>query len=217
MAIGDAADAAGMDILAGTEDLRDTYIEHNRTRDYLANHQTSGTHDAAAINAGVLALARIPVMDLAHIPVLDLSRIPVIDQSRLPAVFTAPKADGTDRVHAVASGPGPYYAAWVDADHNFFRNTSSRRYKQNIRDHDAADAVLALRPVKFDRRGQHTPNDEVGFIAEEVAEHLPEAVFEFEGRIDGIYDRPIIAALVSLVQRQQAQIDELRDLVKGAR
>lgn len=36
MAIGDAAAAAGMSVLDGTEDRRDGYVEINRTRDYIA-------------------------------------------------------------------------------------------------------------------------------------------------------------------------------------
>lgn len=68
MANGDAAAAAGMDVVPGTMDLREGYDQINKSRDYLAAHITHGTHDASAIVAGLLDLLRIPVLDLAHLP-----------------------------------------------------------------------------------------------------------------------------------------------------
>jgi hypothetical protein len=68
MANGDSAEAVGMDVVPGTMDLRAGYDEINKTRDYLAEHQTHGTHDATAINAGTLDLARLPKLDTAHLP-----------------------------------------------------------------------------------------------------------------------------------------------------
>ncbi|MCB7135364.1 tail fiber domain-containing protein [Cellulosimicrobium marinum] len=44
MANGDAAAAAGMDVVPGTADARQGYDEINKTRDYLADHETNGTH-----------------------------------------------------------------------------------------------------------------------------------------------------------------------------
>jgi hypothetical protein len=38
MAIGDDAAALGMDIMDGSEDKREGFIEINRTRDYIAQH-----------------------------------------------------------------------------------------------------------------------------------------------------------------------------------
>ena len=60
MTNGDAASAVGMDVVADVADLRLAYDEINKTRDYLADHQTSGTHDASAITSGQLAAARLP-------------------------------------------------------------------------------------------------------------------------------------------------------------
>lgn len=60
MANGDAAAAAGMDVVPGTADLRNGYSEINKSRDYLANHQTTGTHPASAITSGTLDPARLP-------------------------------------------------------------------------------------------------------------------------------------------------------------
>lgn len=59
MANGDAASQAGMDVVPGTADRRNGYDEINKTRDYLANHQTSGGHPAdKVITSGQLPVAK---------------------------------------------------------------------------------------------------------------------------------------------------------------
>lgn len=76
MANGDIAASAGMDVVSGvTGDIRMSYDEINKSRDYTATHQLSGTHPASAINSGVLALARIPTMDAAHLPTIPTSKL----------------------------------------------------------------------------------------------------------------------------------------------
>jgi hypothetical protein len=104
-----------------------------------------------------------------------------------------------------------WYAVWMNSARQFMRNTSSIRYKENVRSWDCGDAVLNLRPVIFDRKGEETPNGEVGFIAEEVFEHIPESIQYFEGEIDGIYERPLITGIVVLCQKQQKEIDSQKE------
>jgi hypothetical protein len=125
-------------------------------------------------------------------------------------------ANGSKRVHADSvSGSGTYYAVWVQGDGTFAKNTSSRRFKQNIRDHDVnADAVLSLRPVVYDRlpskEGGDYARDEFGLVAEEVHEHLPEIVtHDEEGRIDTVRYDLLGVALLPVVQRQAKQIEDL--------
>lgn len=60
MANGDAAAAAGMEVVPGTADARNGYDEINKSRDYIANHMIAGTHDASAIATGRLVKARLP-------------------------------------------------------------------------------------------------------------------------------------------------------------
>lgn len=130
-------------------------------------------------------------------------------------------ANGTKRVHADSvSGSGTYYAVWVQGDGTFARNTSSRRFKQNIRDIDIdPDAVLSLRPRIYDRRpkeeGGEYLRDEFGLIAEEVAETLPEIVtYDEEGRIDALRYDLLGVALLSVVQDQAERIERLEQLVR---
>jgi hypothetical protein len=58
VANGDAAAAAGMDVVASSADARLAYDEINKTRDYEAAHRTSGTHTAAQIVSGELPVVR---------------------------------------------------------------------------------------------------------------------------------------------------------------
>ncbi|MFE7463112.1 tail fiber domain-containing protein [Streptomyces sp. NPDC057499] len=135
---------------------------------------------------------------------------------------TISRANGSDRPHSYsASGSGTYYAVWVDGSHNFCRNTSSIRFKENVRDYPVdPDGVLALRPVIYDRkttvdeRGtvQEGRKDEVGLIAEEVeAAGLDWLVNYLDGRVDGLRYDLLGVALVPVVQRQAAQIADLSE------
>ena len=54
MANGDAAAAVGFDIVLATDDVREGYSEINKSRDYLANHITSG----------VFATDRLPIVPI---------------------------------------------------------------------------------------------------------------------------------------------------------
>jgi uncharacterized small protein (DUF1192 family) len=88
---------------------------------------------------------------------------------------------------------------------------SSRRWKTNIQTlGDALERVRRLRGVSFNwkRDGQH----DIGLIAEEVGEVVPEVVAYEENGVDAKsvdYAR-LTALLVEAVKEQQVQIKELR-------
>ena len=117
-----------------------------------------------------------------------------------------------------------------------YRSTSSRKYKTEIEDleNDYADRVLAMRPVWYRSTTGNDPAEHsyYGLIAEEVSEidprlvhygptpdcdcpddpddpdavlHTPECLTEPEGVQ---YDR-LVPHLISVVQRQAAQIEDL--------
>jgi hypothetical protein len=58
MANGDLAASVGIDTVAGSADIRQGYSEVNKTRDEIAKHRLSGSHSAAQITSGTLAIAR---------------------------------------------------------------------------------------------------------------------------------------------------------------
>lgn len=137
----------------------------------------------------------------------------------------APQADGSAYAFNNNVAGTTQYAVWVgnDGGYHFGKNTSSQRYKMNIRDYGVSpDAVLQLQPRIFDRKpvlvpppegeegpGQSVPGavDEYGLIAEEVAEHLPEIVVrDADGRIDGVRYDLLGLALLDVAKDQAAHI-----------
>lgn len=144
---------------------------------------------------------------------------------------TVPQADGSQYGWTNNVAGSNFYAVWVgdDGGYHFGRNVSSERYKENIVSHAVAPAnVLALRPVRYDRKATYRyPEDadgnrlegpeqkiegaknEFGLIAEEVAQTLPEIVTYYDGVIDGVRYDLLGVALLPVVKTQQQQIDKL--------
>ncbi len=88
---------------------------------------------------------------------------------------------------------------------------SSRKIKENIEEIpvEEAEKILELNPVKFDYT--HGIKDRRGFIAEEVAEVLPNLVTPEEEDIPASLDyNGIIPYLVKMAQKQQEEINELK-------
>lgn len=101
-----------------------------------------------------------------------------------------------------------------------YLDSSSRRFKENIRPYDPGDVALLLRPVRFDYvKGA---KGVVGFVAEDVAQVAPWAVnYDDMGQPESLRTTALLAALTSALRSQQRQIDELRaevaELRKGKR
>ncbi|MHA7270393.1 tail fiber domain-containing protein [Arthrobacter sp. HLT1-20] len=152
---------------------------------------------------------------------------------------TAAMANGSSRAFNNAVAGTTFFAVWVgnDANNLLGKNTSSRKYKRNVRGYSVDPAaVLKLRPVIFDRKPavlpavtaegepaigpeQHLPGarNEYGLIAEEVHEHLPEIVLMYDSgdgqgpQIDGVRYDLLALALLDVVKDQQQQITRIED------
>ena len=88
---------------------------------------------------------------------------------------------------------------------------SSRKIKENIEDIsiEEAEKILELEPVRFDYT--NGAKDRRGFVAEDVAEVLPNLVTPEEEDIPASLDyNGIIPYLVKMVQKQQEEINELK-------
>ena len=91
-----------------------------------------------------------------------------------------------------------------------FHQTSSREVKENIKDLTDEEAlkVLQLRPVTFDYKKHAQGLDQRGFIAEEVAEIIPQ-ITEEGSQYLGLSYTQIIPYLTKVIQLQEARITAL--------
>lgn len=245
MANGDAAIAVGMDTVAGTADLRQGYDEINKTRDYLANHQTSGTHPASAINSGVLDAARIPNLPGSKITSeVSLPGTSIFVNATVTGTAIANNATlgNTTSTDCTVSGPlrnpaavaynitGTRRALWIeDATGRLGYTSSTRAVKQDIEPAVmSAESLMKLQIVTYRYIAAVSEHGdaaavEIGLIAEDVAK----LGFDWlvirgpKGKPEGIhYDLLALAALAAAqhAMRQHAELAErVSKLEKGAR
>lgn len=85
--------------------------------------------------------------------------------------------------------------------------TSSLRYKENIRPlNNALNAINQMRGVIYDRKDEGS-KDEIGLIAEELYEIVPELVkLDSEGRPDSIHYTRIISYLIEAIKELEQKI-----------
>jgi hypothetical protein len=93
---------------------------------------------------------------------------------------------------------------------------SSERFKTAIAPMGSNTAKLAqLRPVTFKLKSDATGTRQYGLIAEEVAKVYPELVIRDEsGRIDGVRYEELAPMLLNEVQKQAAEIRDLKEQQK---
>ena len=89
--------------------------------------------------------------------------------------------------------------------------TSSRKVKKNIENIDDANKILDLQAVKFDFINEELGTDQRGFIAEDVAEVLPNLVSGSE--TPAINYTGMIPYLQAVVKDQAAQIKKLDERI----
>jgi len=86
---------------------------------------------------------------------------------------------------------------------------SDERLKENVVGiGNALSKVLDLRGVYFNRVGQ--PEREIGLIAQEVENVLPELVFESPDGVKSVAYQNMVAVLIEAIKEQQEQINELK-------
>lgn len=93
----------------------------------------------------------------------------------------------------------------------FYSTASDRRLKKEIKDIAyGLDTVNKLRPVsyKFKKGIQDT---KLGFIAQELKEHLPEVVDGGEDTTYGVSYDELVPVLVKAVQELSTEVKELKD------
>ena len=94
--------------------------------------------------------------------------------------------------------------------------TSSRKVKKNIRPIEDAEKILKLEAVAFDYKDENQGTDKRGFIAEDVAEVLPNLVTpEKDGRPATLDYISMIPYLQDVIKMQQKQIEDLTKRVEA--
>ena len=100
---------------------------------------------------------------------------------------------------------------------------SDIKLKENIQNFEnGLDIISKLKPVTFDWKDKERGGNSIGFIAQDVKEVIPNAVFEKKKLENNetvpylaIENNQIIAALTKAVQEQQKQINELKQVING--
>ena len=115
----------------------------------------------------------------------------------------------------IRNSAGSYTAKITAGSAELTFDTSSARYKDNIRDSTyGLSAAMQLQSRMFEYKEDNQRTD-VGFIAEEVNEVIPElVVIDSEGRPDAVnYDR-MTSVLLKAIQEQQATIEALTQRIE---
>jgi hypothetical protein len=119
-------------------------------------------------------------------------------------------------VSGVTTGNNDAVPVMIDARGQLGTISSSRRFKEDIQDmDDISEGLMRLRPVTF-RYKQSFDNGykprQYGLIAEEVAEVYPNMVaHSLDGQIETVKYQMLDPMLLNEVQRQQAEIQDLRE------
>jgi hypothetical protein len=88
--------------------------------------------------------------------------------------------------------------------------TSSLRYKRSIVNLSGAlETIMQLQGVSYKLKDSDVK--EIGFIAEQIEQVLPEAVIYKDGKPDSVAYSRITAILVEALKEQQRQINELKE------
>ena len=103
-----------------------------------------------------------------------------------------------------------------------YGSPSDIRLKENIKPLELAlDKVLKLEGVTYDwkegtdARDMVNLKEDIGFIAQQVQEVVPELVRQNDNGLLSLRDRGITALLVEAIKEQQKQIEELKSIING--
>ena len=98
-----------------------------------------------------------------------------------------------------------------------YRSTSSRRYKNRIKDYDIDyDTFSKIRPVTYGSKSDSTNRMHIGYIAEEIDEiGLTELVdYDAEGNPDALHYGQFTALNTAMIQKLILRIEELESTIE---
>ncbi|MFA6016523.1 MAG: tail fiber domain-containing protein [Patescibacteria group bacterium] len=106
---------------------------------------------------------------------------------------------------------------------SIYASGSSKRFKQNIKDLEAdSTKIYDLRPVSFDYRPEYKSygkelgrGRQIGLVAEEVYNVIPELSIKLDGKISNVDYEKLSILLLSETQKQKKEIDSLTSKIKS--
>ena len=131
---------------------------------------------------------------------------------------TASTPDNSNRVYFLTGSYdiGNEYGLSIDNNGRLHKDSSSVRYKENIKDLNDSSWILDLKIREFNFKTGDMSKTRYGLIAEEaiLVNSLIVGVNE-NNEPDFIYNNEVFYALVKLVQDQQKEIDELKNQIEN--
>lgn len=130
---------------------------------------------------------------------------------------------GDLKIPSLPSAPGSTVDLVIDSGGKVFRQTSSLRYKENVKPlEEDFSKIMAIQPISFTTTGATA--EQIGYAAEDVAaaglEHL--VTRDPEGRPDsvsykhlGIYAIELLRKQMAVVQEQAGEILRLRQSISA--
>lgn len=125
-------------------------------------------------------------------------------------------------IRGITTGEEDAISVVIDSDGQLGTTSSSRRFKDDIRDMAGASGRLKdLRPVTFRYKRAFADGErpmQFGLVAEEVAEVMPELVVrDSEGHPEAVKYRLLSVLLLNEMQRLVDDVDDLRSEVERLR
>jgi hypothetical protein len=114
-----------------------------------------------------------------------------------------------DGIYGITAG-GPTLPVFVNSGGQLSTNTSSRRFKKEIKPMDrVSEAILALKPVTFHYKTDSSDTPQFGLIAEEVAEVNPDLVVrDKEGKPFSVRYDQVNAMLLNEFLKEHKTVQE---------
>jgi hypothetical protein len=191
----------------------------------LTNTASALLHVAAAGTApiwstgptvtGTMSAASFATTTAATTMTLNAKTITMGGSDTDVSLIVVPKGAGTVTCAAIYSNVVTGNAVLVDSSGNLGVATSSRRFKENIKDMDVASGkLLELRPVTFNYKKDSSETIQYGLIAEEVEKVYPELVsFDSDGKPMSVQYHVLPAMLLNEIQKLSKRIEFLEAML----
>lgn len=120
-------------------------------------------------------------------------------------------------IRAITTINNDAVAVLIDGAGQLGTTSSSIRYKENVTDmNNVSSPIMKMRPVIFDFIGKPSHKRQVGLIAEEVLQFMPDlVVYNMDGLVESVkyHDLPVL--LLNELQKLSKRVEELEDKLKG--